>query len=1652
MKFCYIRFILGVLLMKRKVISVISALVLIIVSVFPGLSASAAVWNGSTSVPTLSGGVYQIGTAEQLAWFANAVNSGSQSIKGKLTADIQLNASGSTANKWTPIGTESNPFKGTFDGDGHTVSGVYVDTTADYVGFFGNVVIPHEENPDGELPDTVTAEYIMQISTVSISNLKITDATVKGGYYAGGIVGYGENLGISNCSFSGTVVSSGNSVGGIVGWSYYNTVISQCSSTGSVSGKQRIGGITGYLNGSSVAVKSYSDMSVSGTMNVGGIVGTSSSAFVEGCFFLGSVSADDRIGGLVGYALFSKVYDSYTIAPVTSSGTEVGGAVGVVYDSEFESVFYSYETSGVDGAAGIGRTVSDMQSASFIKELNGQRVYFCTDYTHINNGYPVLAWMLSLDVWVGDRSVPKKNSSGTYLISEPSELAWFAALVNGTLSGVEANPAANATVTDDLLMNINVFDDTFTALEWTPIGTSAHPYQGIFNGGGYNIAGLYTTSASGESGTNVGLFGYVEGTVTNTVVLDGRISGIENVGGIAGSVGKNGSVLNCSCESEVSGDRMVGGIVGNIASSSSSVSTSSMLGSVVGTNYSDDKSALSYIGGVVGYNNRGSVNKCFNYATINAPLARFTGGIVGYNASGSLTNSYCTAPLVSGNVHVGGIVGYNNNGTVKYCYVSSKVTGSSLVGADFGQTSGANVSNCVCDSTYTQNVNVTGSAIKTPAQMTGTSAVSSMGFSSSDWRATADDSYFYYYPQLASMYNMTSVKSIKDGSVRSVKRVQDKYVAKVQIDGRTDTYYENLSQALDYASSTASSVLPTVFIIRDTTVDSTLDIASEIGIYSDNGATLKRADSLTAAMFNVTGKLTLGSKLYGDDSELSFYVDGNSVAAAESAIKVAKDAVLTIQEGVQIYDFKTAAQTTGTSAVMGAVVRNLGTVEINGGKFSSNICASVGGVIYNLEGTVTVNSGVFESNEATQGAVLYNNGGQAVIRGGTFSGNIAKLKGGVVCSNGVYATTVVSGKANMTANQSTYGGAICSLNYSTTEISGGTLSANRAYASGGAIQVETGAEVRITGGDISENTSDKTLGKAIYNEATLSLGGAAQIDSSNDIYLVSGKTVDVTDKLTCAGYAAMITPQTYAERTKVLGGTAMSTSYMKFGLSNSNWYTLANGTITSMETTTVAKVSKAGAYSVEYTNLADAFAAVASDETAIITLVANAPVTSTITVSGDVTLLCDSATYKAIRTGSFYGVMFDVPKGSVLRLGTSVEDPTQKSQSDYAAGTDSDGLMIIDGGKELTGVVGAAAVNVQSGASLYMHENAVVQNCNNTTTGALTVSGTMYMYGGTVRNNTCKYGAVYVRSGGKLFTYGGVIAGNTSTSGVGASVYSLGRVTRVLQTYNYYYVETLYDDNGNVIGSADPVAAGESKTDIVVKQGEAVYLSSNLVYIDTAANDVYITSMSQVPDSTAFTRSVMTLDCAKYTVGNVIVSGSDTINNYMYFDTYVDGYTILYTGVLGINKLVAKSTSGLKTDRSKAIISGFTFEGLTVSKVIQLFENDRIYLRVYDANNTMLKNTSSVTTGCTIRLIDASSNVIDSLTVVIHGDVNGDGKIDGMDSVITRAIAAGMLNSTNTSAAQIAAADVNFDNSVTTVDAEHIDLAGLGLQDISQKA
>ncbi|MBQ8574453.1 MAG: hypothetical protein IJ447_00200 [Clostridia bacterium] len=1642
--------------MKRRLLSVIVSLLLVVGMVYPALTVvNAAVWDGSTAIPTLSGDVYQIATAENLAWFANAVNSGTTAINAVLTADIELNETGAKDNQWTPIGTVDNPFEGVFDGAGYTISGLYINSTEDYIGLFG--VINDTANSETV---SVTPEYIVQSKTIRVKNLKVTDADVTGDQNVGGIVGYSIGGGIKDCYFSGSVTGTYNSVGGILGWGSSKTVVAQCQSTGSVTGKQRTGGIVGYCSSNTVVSKCYSDISVTGTKNVGGIVGTLSGSNLVGCFFLGSVTANDIAGGIVGYSTFSLMRGAYAIPTITSEGTQLGGALGKIFGGEYTSLFYCYETALCDGPVGIARTVEEMQISDFVKELNKTMVYFCFDYTNINNGYPVLVWMLETDVWTGEMEIPSQNASGVYLIYEPAELAWFAGLVNGTVPGIDANPAASAEVKADLLFNINVYDESFGITEWTPIGNTDHPFTGSFKGGGFNIAGIYTTATAGDSGKNVGLFGYVGSgaTIDNLLVMDGLIIGVENVGGIAGYA-TGAQITNAVCDSEVRGDKAVGGVVGNIAASTT-LSACGMIGSINGTNETGDKSYLQNVGGVVGYNNRSTVNKSFSYSDITAADARYVGGVIGNNVGGTVNNCYSTSTIV-GSSNCGGIVGYNNNGTVAKCYTAGKVTASSLAGIAFGQTSGSNVSECYYDSSYVTISNtIAGATAKSTEEMSGTRAISGLGLSTGEWRFLNDDTYFYYYPQINSMAYSAS-RTIRMTSLESVRRVQPQYVARVEIDGRIDTYYETLADALTYASTTESTVLPTVYLVRDAELAETLEISATIGIYGENGAALKRATDFTGTMINVTGNLTLGSSVYGDDTSPDFYFDGNLVEGTESGVTVQKDATLNVESGIEFGNFKTVSASTAT--VRGAVIKSVGgTVNVKGGIFNGNISKTVGGAIYSEEGTVNITGGTFKNNEATQGAAVYNNNGDLTVTGGTFTGNIASLNGGACATYGLYGKTVISDNATFDANQATNGGALSTSNYGAVEINGGTFTANVAYASGGALFVASGSSAVMTSGYIAENVSNQSQGGAVYNAGTFTMKGEAQIDSTNDVYLVKNVYITIAEQLGCSGYAATITPEAYGEGQQVLDGTALGTSYSKFGLSNSNWYILANGKMTSLESTTVAIVSKVNAYSVQFISLYDAFESVAEGEEAIITVVADNTITKPITVKGDVTLTCDDTSYVSMRGGAFHGILFDVQSGAKLRLGDTVENVNQQAQADYAAGTVTEGQMIIDGGYGHTGVVGAAAVNVQSGGELHLYDDAIIQNFKNTTTSVITVSGTMYMYGGTICNNISTYGgAVYVKSAGNASLSGGVIYGNTSENG-GNAIYSEGKVTRNIRSYDYYYIETVYqtdengdfvlDDNGNKVVDyiKDPVYYSTVSTDVFIKQGDEVYLANNLMYLGESTTDVYLTNTSNVPTENTMSMSTMTLDFAEYTLGSVVLSGSTVATHYTAFETARFGYFIQSDGTLGLNKLVPKADSGLAIDRENDFISGFDLEDMTVGNYISSFENDSSYLRFYDMNGKVLRNTYELTTCCYIQLRDSNGTVIDTVTVVVYGDVNCDYSIDGQDSVLISAMADGMLTADNTEGAMLEAADVNFDGEITSIDAEHTDMSGLFLQTIGQ--
>ena len=162
-----------------------------------------------------------IGSADALKKFASRVNGGETSLCGKLTADIELN--GGASNQWTPIGTNAKRFVGTFDGQGHTIKGLYVDNVdMYYVGLFGNV------------------------ANGVVKNVGVMDSHIKGWAYVGGVVGNNVSGSVSNVYNTGFVNGEWD-VGGVVG--YNGGIVSNVYNTGAVSGTNVVGGVVGGNDG-----------------------------------------------------------------------------------------------------------------------------------------------------------------------------------------------------------------------------------------------------------------------------------------------------------------------------------------------------------------------------------------------------------------------------------------------------------------------------------------------------------------------------------------------------------------------------------------------------------------------------------------------------------------------------------------------------------------------------------------------------------------------------------------------------------------------------------------------------------------------------------------------------------------------------------------------------------------------------------------------------------------------------------------------------------------------------------------------------------------------------------------------------------------------------------------------------------------------------------------------------------------------------------------------------------------------------------------------------------------------------------------------------------------------------------------------------------
>ncbi len=284
---------------------------------------------------------YQIKDGNQLLVFQSIVNGTNGQTKNsaacaELTNDIDMhNITG-----FAPIGTKTDPYTGTFNGNGHSISGLSV-SGSDYVGLFGYV--------DGAT-----------IQNINLCDSKITATNAGGiGTSTGGIVGFATGAAkIENCSTNNIKIEAGSlHIGGIIGRGEGSTEISNCTNTSTLAGTYNVGGIAGSLNGGSITNCGNSgDLPAPWASGcVGGIVGFAQAGQISTCYNTGEITGRSNadVGGIVGMFKSSfSISDCYNVGDV-HGGQLTGGIAG----SAIGTFRYCYNTGAVTGSQYSGGVI-----------------------------------------------------------------------------------------------------------------------------------------------------------------------------------------------------------------------------------------------------------------------------------------------------------------------------------------------------------------------------------------------------------------------------------------------------------------------------------------------------------------------------------------------------------------------------------------------------------------------------------------------------------------------------------------------------------------------------------------------------------------------------------------------------------------------------------------------------------------------------------------------------------------------------------------------------------------------------------------------------------------------------------------------------------------------------------------------------------------------------------------------------------------------------------------------------------------------------------------------------------------------------------------------------------------------------------------------
>ncbi|MFC5405349.1 S-layer homology domain-containing protein [Cohnella soli] len=575
--------------MKKKYFSLMTALLLFVMALAPAIVAVQKATAADDEWVDIS-------TAAEL----DAIRSDNGLVKNyRLTADIDL----SSYSSWDPIGVYLNkPFIGKFDGQGHTIANLRIDLPGtNNIGLFAytkgaTITNVHLTNVN-IIGEQYVGGLVGQLSDSNLSSVSIS-GTVKGNRSVGGLVGYNDGSSISDSYTTGFIAGGttpNSEFGGIAGHATFlgNTLneFRNVYSNAEVYASSESGGLIGLAEGYPRVYNAYWDTQTSGrSTSSGGGTGRATAEMMHQTAFTGwDFTNTWGIVEGVTYPLSRSQYDSIALASLTVKNTANDAAIPL--DRSFSGNYGLYKAQVISQVDHINIEGTAIQGTSAVSIVgNGG-----SNTVALVPGENVIA--IRVTAYTGltaDYKLTVTRDAGTAQI--PHRITTAAQLADIGKAG--SNYVLTQTYRLDADLDLSNYA---SGSGWLPIGSSASPFKGVFDGNHHTIAHL-TINRPGTD--DVGLFGNTDGaTITGLALTNANVTGHDHVGGLIGT-SNDTLVSHTAVQGEVYGNDKVAGLIGSQSGAG------------------------------------GSVDYSYSTAKVEAPVGSMTGGLVAHSVGATVSRSF----------------------------------------------------------------------------------------------------------------------------------------------------------------------------------------------------------------------------------------------------------------------------------------------------------------------------------------------------------------------------------------------------------------------------------------------------------------------------------------------------------------------------------------------------------------------------------------------------------------------------------------------------------------------------------------------------------------------------------------------------------------------------------------------------------------------------------------------------------------------------------------------------------------------------------------------------------------------------------------------------------------------------------------------------